>query len=128
MQSHHALVWIDHRSAIIVHLDREAEKITNVASNHGKEHLHHKRDAIGDGNIKPHTDYFVAVMDASGSSDEILLTGPADAKTEFANYAAIQRPALSKCIVKVETLDRATPGELIDHARHYFSMLKPRLG
>jgi stalled ribosome rescue protein Dom34 len=128
MQSHHALVWIDHRSATVIHLDRETEEVTQVQSHHGKEHLHHKADAIGDGNIKPHADYFVNVMDVIGSSDEILLVGPADAKTEFVKYAEKHRPILAKFIVKVETMDRASSGELVDHARHFFSMLKPRLG
>ena len=128
MQTHHALVWIDHRSAIVIHFDRESENVTDVVSKHGKEHLHHKADVVGDGNIKPHADYFIDVMDAVGSSDQILLMGPADAKTEFVKYAEKHRPALAKFIVKVETMDRASPGELIDHARHFFSMLKPRLG
>ncbi len=127
MQSHYALVWIDHRSAIIIHLDRETETITEVVSKHGKEHLHHKADAVGDGNVKPHPDYFVDVMNAIGTSDEILLVGPADAKTEFVKYAEAHRPALAKFVVKVETIDRATPGQLTDYARHFFSMLKPRL-
>ena len=128
MQSHHALVWLDHRSAYVIHLDRESETVTPVAAHHGKEHLHHKADAIGDGNIKPHPDYFRAVLAAIGDSTEIMLTGPADAKTEFHKFAEQHQPALAKCIVKIETLDRATPGELIDHARHFFARLKPRLG
>ncbi len=128
MQSHHALVWIDHRSATVIHIDRETEKATQVQSHHGKEHLHHKADAVGDGNIKPHADYFVNIMDVIGSSEEILLVGPADAKTEFVKYLEEHRPALAKAIVKVETMDRVSAGELVDHARHFFSMLKPRQG
>ena len=128
MQSNHALVWLDHRSAYVIHLDLASEEITSVTAKHGKEYLHHKADAIGDGNIKPHADYFVDVMAAIGKSSEILLVGPADAKTEFAKYAEKHRPELAKCIVKIETMDRASTGELVDHARHYFSMLKPRLG
>ncbi len=127
MQSHHALVWIDHRSATIIHLDRETETITEVKSKHGKENLHSK-SVVGDGNIKPHPDYFVDVMDAIGTSDEILLVGPADAKTEFIKYAEAHRPELAKFVVKVEAMDRVTSGVMIDRARHFFSMLKPRLG
>jgi stalled ribosome rescue protein Dom34 len=128
MQTHHALIWIDHRTATVIHVDRETDNITEVALKHGKEYLHHKADVVGDGNVKPHADYFVDVMDAVGTSDEILLVGPADAKIEFVKYAEKHRPALAKFIVKVETMDRTSPGALIDHARHFFSMLKPRLG
>ena len=128
MSSHHALIWLDHRSAYVIHLDRETESITSVVSHHGKEHLHHKADAVGDGNIKPHADYFRDVLAAIGDSTEIILTGPADAKTEFLKFAEQHQPALAKCIVKVKALDRITTGELIDHARHFFSMIKPRLG
>lgn len=128
MQTHHAVVWIDHRSATVIHFDRETENVTEVVSKHGKEHLHHKANVVGDGNMKSHNDYFVDVMNAVGTSDVILLVGPADAKKEFVKYAEIHRPSVAKFIVKVETMDRALPGELIDHARHFFSMLKPRLG
>ena len=128
MQTNHALVWIDHRHAQVVHFDRENDQITTVTSKHGNEHLHHKADAVGDGNSKSHPDYFIDVMSAVGESAEILLVGPADAKTEFHKYADSHRPEFSKRIVKVEPMDHAWAGQLIDHARHFFAMPKARLG
>ena len=128
MQTNHALVWIDHRSAQVIHFDRENDEATTVTSKHGNEHLHHKADAVGDGNSKSHPDYFIDVMTAIGESAEILLVGPADSKTEFRKYAESHRPELAKCIVKVEPMDRVSSGKLVDYARHFFAMQKTRLG
>lgn len=128
MKTNHALVWIDHRSAQVIHFDREMDEVTTVTSKHGNEHLHHKAKTVGDGNSKSHPDYFIDVMSAIGESAEILLVGPADAKTEFRKYAESHRPELAKHIVKVEPMDRASSGELVDYARHFFAMPKTRLG
>ncbi len=128
MQTNHALVWIDHRSAQVIHFDRETDEVTTVTSKHGNEHLHHKAMATGDGNVKSHPDYFIDVISAIGESAEILVVGPADAKTEFRKYAESHRPELAKRIVKVEPMDHASSGQLIDYARHFFAMPKVRLG
>jgi stalled ribosome rescue protein Dom34 len=128
MQSNHALIWLDHRSAYVIHIDSEHEEVTSINSQHGKEHLHHKAHTVGDGNSKAHPDYFLNVVTAVGNSAEILVVGPADAKTEFVKFVEKSHPEFAKRIVKVETLDRVTTGELIDRARHYFAMVKPRLG
>ncbi len=128
MQTNHALVWIDHRSAHVVHFDREIDEVTTVTSKHGNEHLHHKSMAVGDGNSKSHPDFFIDVISAIGESAEILVVGPADAKTEFQKYTECHHPEMAKRIVKVEPMDRATPGQLTDYARHFFAMPKTRLG
>jgi stalled ribosome rescue protein Dom34 len=128
MQSNHALVWINHRSAYVIHIDHDREEVTSINAQHSKEHLHHKAHTVGDGNSKPHPDYYLNVVNAVGNCAEVLVVGPADAKTEFVKFAEKSHPDFAKHIVKVETLDRATMGELIDHARHYFAMVKPRLG
>jgi stalled ribosome rescue protein Dom34 len=128
MPSNHALVWINHRSAHIIHVARDHEEVTSINMHHSKEHLHHKANTVGDGNSKPHADYFLDVVNAVGNTDAVLIAGPADAKTEFVKFAKKHHPDFAKHIVKVETLDRATIGELADHARHYFGLLKPRLG
>ena len=128
MQSNHTVVWIDHRSAYVVHLDRDNEEIIVINANHGKEHLHHKADSIGDGNIKPHPDFLLNVANAIGKRGEVLITGPADAKTEFMKFIEKSHADLARRIVKVETLDRVTTGELVDHARNFFAIAKPRLG
>lgn len=41
MLTNHALVWIDYRSAQVIHFDREKDEVTTVTSKHGNEHLHH---------------------------------------------------------------------------------------
>ena len=128
MQTNHALVWIDHRHAQVVHFDRETDEVTTVTSKHGNEHLHHKAMSTGDGNVKAHSDFFVDVISAVGESAEVLVAGPADAKTEFRKWAESHRPEFAKRIVKMEPMDHASAGQLVDHARLYFAMPKARLG
>ena len=66
MKTNHALVWIDHRSAQVIHFDREMDEVTTVTSKHGNEHLHHKAKTVGDGNSKSHPDYFIDVVNQRG--------------------------------------------------------------
>jgi hypothetical protein len=50
----------------------------------------------------------------------VLITGPANAKTELVKHIERHVPTLSARIVGVETVDHPTDGELVAHARKYF--------
>jgi hypothetical protein len=50
----------------------------------------------------------------------VLITGPANAKTELVKWIHQHEPRLMQIIVGIETVDHPSDGELVDHARHYF--------
>ena len=61
------------------------------------------------------------MADAITDAGVVLVTGPANAKIELVKHIERHVPMLSGKIVGVETVDHPTDGELIAHARKYFS-------
>lgn len=51
---------------------------------------------------------------AIGSSGKVLITSPADSKTEFMKFDENSPVGLAKRVVKGETLDRITKDELVN--------------
>ena len=60
------------------------------------------------------------VADAIADAGAVLITGPANAKTELVKHIELHLPALKAKIAGVETVDHPTDGELVAHARKYF--------
>jgi hypothetical protein len=49
----------------------------------------------------------------------VLITGPANAKTELAEYIRLHDPKLAKLIAGVETVDHPSDAQLVAYARKY---------
>ena len=49
----------------------------------------------------------------------VLITGPANAKTELVEFIRLQDPKLAKVIAGVETVDHPTDAQLVAYARKY---------
>jgi hypothetical protein len=131
MKTHHALIWIDHHTATVLHVGRDSENSEVIASTHTPDQLHvkaHKLLAADDGNAAPDAAYMAKVIDAVHPQAEVLLAGPADAKHELMKYAEEHEKAFTKRVIKIENMERATTGELTHHARRFFGLTKPRLG
>jgi hypothetical protein len=60
------------------------------------------------------------VAKAIADAGAVLITGPANAKTELVKHIHAHEPQLMKIIVGIETVDHPTDGELVAHARTYF--------
>lgn len=116
----HAVVWMDHAEALVVHLDETNHSTKHVRSPHGKEHQHHKHGAVGAGRAGVHKDYLQAVAAAVHDAPEILVVGPASAKLEFFRHVSSHDAPLAKRILGVETVDHPSEGQLIAYARKYF--------
>lgn len=116
----HAVVWLDHTDAHVIHLDESTHAAQHVRSPHGKEHLHHKHGVVGSGHATAHGDFYDLVMRALGESGEILVCGPASAKQEFVKHAGTRNAAFAKRILGTETLDHPSEGQIVAFARKYF--------
>lgn len=62
-----------------------------------------------------------AVSDAVSDAGEILIIGPAQAKTELATYLR-EKTQLGSRIVGVEAADHPTDGQIIAYAKHHFKI------
>ncbi len=91
-------------------------------------HLHHKANTIGSGHAAPDLKFLAQVMDAVRDAGQILIIGPAGAKTELAKYVRQQDSEIGDRIVAVEAADHSSDGEIIAYARQYFGMRPARVG
>jgi stalled ribosome rescue protein Dom34 len=119
-EHYHAIVWIDHREAKIFHFNKtDVDKVV-VPSHAADHHLHHKANTTGSGHLGIDKEFFDRVIAALTHTGAILITGPANAKTELKNYMLQRRPDLAKRISAVESLDHPTDGALVALARKFF--------
>jgi hypothetical protein len=118
---YHAVVWIDHHEARVFHFNpTDADRLV-VHPNDPTRHIHHKANSIGSGHAAEDQNFLQAVAKTIADAGEILVTGPADEKTELLKHIEKHDPLLRKRIVGVETVDHPTDGQLVAHARKYFT-------
>ena len=120
MSHYHAVVWLDHSEAHVLHITAdEVEKlIVQPAKTH--THLHAKRGMVGSGRQAEDHHYYHAVVEALTGAQEILVVGPAQAKLQLVKHIHSHDPAMSDKVVGVETVDHPTDGQLVAYARKYF--------
>jgi len=87
---------------------------------HPTRHIHHKANSIGSGHAAEDHEFLQAVAQSIADAGEVLVTGPANAKTELVKHIARHDPPLMKIIVGIETVDHPSDGQLVAHARKYF--------
>ncbi len=120
MSYSHAVVWIDHQEACLIHFDADDHATARIRATEGKEHLHHHEGSLGDGRAKTHPHYFKSVAAALESAKEVLVVGPGTAKNEFIHYLDALAPALRAKVRGVESSDRISDGELLAMAKVWF--------
>src|SRR5476651_2161371 len=119
---HHAVVWIDHREARIFHFSpTDVDRLVLHPDNPTK-HIHHKANSIGSGHAAEDHAYLQAVADSIADAGAVLITGPANAKTELVKHIRQHDPKLTKVIAGVETVDHPSDAALLAHARKYFKV------
>jgi stalled ribosome rescue protein Dom34 len=122
MSSHHfhAVVWIDHREARIFHFNPTDVETLVIHPDGPTRHIHHKANSIGSGHAAEDHDYLQAVSDAIADAGAVLITGPANAKTELVKHIHQHAPQQTKLIAGVETVDHPSDASLVAYARKYF--------
>ena len=126
---YHAIVWIDHLEARVFHFNvSEVDRLV-LHPHNPTRHIHHKANTIGSGHAVEDHDFLQNVAETIADARAVLITGPANTKTELVKHIARHFPTLSAKIAAVETVDHPTDGELVAHARKYFKadhQLPPR--
>lgn len=121
MTHFHAVVWIDHDEAHVIHFNPDEAEELKVHSKHRSGHLHHKAGQLGDGRAPVDHDYYGQVEQALAGAQEILIVGPANSKLELEKHMQKHAKALADCIIGVETVDHPSDGQLLDLARKFFT-------
>jgi len=117
---YHAMIWIDHREARVFHFSpTEVERLV-VRPEHPTKHIHHKANSMGSGHVGAGHEYLRAVVESVSDAGAILITGPANTKTDLIKFIHEHHPDRIKNIVGVETVDHPSDAALVAHARKYF--------
>src|SRR5262249_10598551 len=122
MSSHHfhAVIWIDHHEARVFHFSPTDVERLVLHPDHPTKHIHHKANSIGRGHAAEDHAFLQAVAQSIADAGAVLVTGPANAKTELIKHISQHDPTLMKIIVGVETVDHPSDGQLVAYARRYF--------
>jgi stalled ribosome rescue protein Dom34 len=120
MSHYHAVVWVDHNEAHVMHISpTDVEKsVVHPAKPH--QHLHHKGGTVGSGRATEDQHYYHAVVDALKGASEILIVGPGQAKLILLKHMQSHDATTGAKVVGLETVDHPTDGQLVAHARKYF--------
>lgn len=117
-QPSHAIVWLDHAEAHILHFT--VEDVQDKFAGEPHRRLHHKRGGIDSARAAHDQAYFGTIAESLTDAKEILVAGPATAKTAFVRHLNERAHPLRARIVAIETVNHPRDGELLDYARKHF--------
>lgn len=116
----HAVVWLDHSEAHVLHFNDSAAESEKVRAHSLHQHRHRRAGSVGSGHAAEDEAFYHAVASAVADAQEILIVGPAGAKTVLMKHMQRHDPKIAQCVVGIETVDHPSDGQLLAYARHYF--------
>ena len=117
---HHAVIWLDHHEAKIVHFSPDDSEVETVHPADPPHQLHIKSGSASGTHITTEPAFFQGVASACGEAKAILLIGPSTAKTEFVTYLRQHLPLLAGRIIEVKPADKMTDPQLLAAGRLFF--------
>ena len=120
MSHFHAVVWLDHSEAHVMHITPDDVEKSVVHPTKPHRHLHSKSGTLGSGKPAEDKQYYHDVVEALKGAEEILVVGPAQAKLQLIKHMHAHDPAIAGKVVGVESVDHPTDGQLVAYARKYF--------
>lgn len=128
MPHNHAVAWLDHAEAHVMHFTRDDVEKFSAHTSEKHPHLHHKRGSVSGAHQVGDPHYFDQIAKLLDGASEILVVGPGSAKLELIRYLDKHHHAVGTKILGVETVDHPTDGQLVAHARKYFLAKDRMLG
>jgi stalled ribosome rescue protein Dom34 len=126
MSHYHAVVWIDHAEAHVMHISPDDVESSIVRPVKGHHKLHHKRGmdksgSVGSGRTQEDQNFYHEVVEALKGAREILVVGPANAKLNLIKHIHNHDQHMSDKVIGVESIDHPTDPQLVAYARKYFT-------
>jgi hypothetical protein len=118
---YHAVIWIDHDEARIIHFDASAAAEEFVRPAQPPRRVHAKVGGAAGTDPIDEPDFYHRVAEAFDGAMGVLIAGPSKAKTEFVKYLLKHFPHMLERIHGIETLARVTDHQLIAEGRRYFA-------
>ena len=120
MLHYHAVVWIDHVEAHVMHISPDDVEKSVVQPHQPHHKVHSRAGTLGAGRAPEDQDYYHRVAEALKGATEVLIVGPAQAKLQLVKHIHAHDHDLVNKVVGVETVDHPTDGQLLAYARKYF--------
>ncbi|MGB8856892.1 MAG: translational machinery protein [Burkholderiales bacterium] len=121
MSHYHAVVWIDHAEANVMHISPDDVESSIVRPKKPHQKLHHKSGSINSGRSPEDQAFYHQVADALQGAKEILVIGPANAKLNLIKHINSHDKQLSDKVIGVETVDHLSDAQVVAYARKYFN-------
>ena len=115
MSHYHAVVWLDHSEAHVMHIAPDDVEASIIRPKHPHSHLHAKSGAVGSGKATEDKQYYHAIADALQGAEEILVVGPAQAKLQLIKHLHSHDP---------QVLDKLQLGLRGAHHQNFFCALQ----
>ncbi|MBT9539687.1 translational machinery protein [Thiobacillus sp.] len=121
MSHYHAVVWLDHNEAHIMHISPEDVETSVVKPATPHRNLQRKRGSVS-GSRQPEDQHFYhEVVEAMSGAKEVLIVGPGQAKLELIKHIHAHDPKVADQVVGVETVDHPSDAQVVAFARKYFA-------
>lgn len=120
MSHYHAVVWIDHTQAHVMHISPEDVEKSVIKPSQPHHKLHSKVGTLGAARAPEDQAYYHQVAQALAGAGEILVVGPAQAKLQLIKHLHAHDLALAQRVVGMETVDHPTDAQIVAYARKYF--------
>ena len=120
MSHFHAVVWLDHAEAHVMHFSPEEVEKQLILPADPHKNLHIKSGKMGAGKALEDQKYYHDIAQALSTASEILVVGPANAKLQLIKHIHAHDKELVEKIIGVETVDHPTDGQVVAYARKYF--------
>ncbi len=118
MSFNHAVVWLDHTKAQVVHFDLNAAESESLKTHSTHPH---PRQNHGNGEDSDNSRFFNDIAETLKDAVEILIVGPGEEKMVFVTHLKGHQPLIAGKIQSVETVDHPTEGQLLAYARKHFT-------
>jgi stalled ribosome rescue protein Dom34 len=109
---------MDHAEAHILHYT--SEDVQNKLAGQPQQQGHHRRAQPDPARANGDQAYFKEIAGSLADAKEILVAGPASAKSAFVRHLNEHAHDLRKKIVAIETVDHPSNVQLLDYARKHF--------
>ncbi|WP_310446769.1 translational machinery protein [Thiobacillus sp.] len=120
MSHYHAVVWLDHNEAHIMHISPDDVETSVVKPVTPHRNLQRKRGSVS-GSRQPEDQHFYhEVVEAMSGAKEVLIVGPGQAKLELIKHIHAHDPRVADQVVGVETVDHPSDAQVVAFARKYF--------
>jgi stalled ribosome rescue protein Dom34 len=120
MSHYHAVVWLDHNEANVMHIspDDVEKSVVSPATPH--RNLHRKRGSVSGSRQPEDQNYYHEIVEALAGAAEILIVGPGQAKLGLIKHIHSHDRGVSDKVIGVETVDHPSDAQLVAFARKYF--------